>query len=135
MIGPVHYRVVDTLEPEGVVIRIRQFTPIKETPEGYWVVGQYAPGWLSFSELRKQKWLKWISKTSIKRHCYPELSDAMRSFKRRKEIQASKLSVQLEQTEKAIAEFDNYKAADVCELKRGVKVGKIPSLANLIWDY
>lgn len=134
-IGPVHYRIVDTLEPTGVVIRIRKFIPIKETTAGYWVAGEYAPTWLSFDELKNRKWLKWISKTSIRRHCYPDLDMAMRSFKRRKEVQASKLRLQLEQAEAALAGFDNYKSASVADLERGgVDVGNIPSACGLLWD-
>lgn len=133
-IGPVHYRIVDTREPKGVVIKIRKFIPVKETPAGYWVAGEYLATGLSFDELKNHKWLKWISKTAIRRHCYPDLDMAMRSFERRKVMQVSKLSLQLEQAEKALSEFDLYKSATVADLERGVDVGDIPSACGLLWD-
>lgn len=134
MIGPTHYRIVDTLEPNGVVIRVRLFEVMKETPAGYWVVESLYSRY-GVEYLKHYKLLRWVSKTSTKRHCYPELADALRSFKRRKEVQVSKLRLQFEQSEKALSEFGKYQTANVDQFKKGVDVGTIPSLAGLVWDW
>lgn len=132
--GPVHYRIREYLEPEGVFVRAETFKPIKETPHGFWVVSQYAPTWLSVEELRKRKFAKWVSKDSRKRHCYPDINDAIKSFKRRKEVQASRLRLQLEQAELAVEKFAVYENATVEELKTSINIGEIPSASGLVWD-
>lgn len=130
-----HYRLRDVLEPNGVIIRLEKFEIIKETECGYWVIGRYEPSWLSHEELIKRKFAKWVSKTSRKRYCYPDITQAISSFKRRKEIQVNKIAVQLEQAEKALKEFDKYKDLSADAFSGGLCVGKIPSMGDLVWDY
>ncbi len=133
--GPIHYRICEVLDPTGLLIKAVEYTPIKETECGYWVVSQYEPNWLSPDELRKRKFAKWVSKTSAKRLCYPNIEEAIQSFKRRKEVQASRLRLQLEQADLAIEKFDEYKNASIEQLKGYVNIGEIPSASNLVWDY
>lgn len=133
-VGPIHYRIREYLEPEGVFIRAETFKSVKETPHGFWVVSQYAPTWLSADELRKRKFAKWVSKDSRKRHCYPDINDALKSFKRRKEVQVSRLRLQLEQAELAVETFANYESATIEELKASINIGEIPSAYGLIWE-
>lgn len=133
--GPIHYRISEVLDPTGLLIKAIEYTPIKETECGYWVVSQYAPSWLSPDELRKRKFAKWVSKNSAKRYCYPSIEDAIKSFKRRKEVQASKLRLQLEQADLAIEKFAEYKNASIEQLKECINIGEIPSASNLVWDY
>ena len=96
-IGPTHYRLRDCLTNTGVTVSIERFRVVKLTPEGYWVVSEYGPSWLTSQELIKRKHAKWVSKTSHKRYCYPTLEQAVTSFKRRKAAQLSKLEQQLAQ--------------------------------------
>lgn len=135
IVGPLHYRLREVLDLDGLFIKVEVFTPIKETPRGYWVISEYAPRWLSPDELRKRKFAKWVSKDSIKRKCYPELKDAIKSFRRRKECQASRLRLQLEQAELAVEKFAEYENATVNDFRQGVNVGEIPSASGLVWDY
>lgn len=132
---PLHYRLRETLGPEGLLVKTELFTPIKETPQGYWVVSQYAPTWLTHDELRKRKFAKWVSKTSVKRYCYPDINSAIWSFKRRKEVQASRLRLQLEQAELALEKFAEYKDATVDQLKRTINIGNIPSHDRIVFDF
>lgn len=132
---PMHYRIYEQLECDGVVIRVEEFKPIKETPQGYWVVSRYAPAWLAEGELRKRKFARWVSKTSIKRKCYPSIEEAMSSFVKRKRRQASILRWQLEQAELALARFDLYKGASLAELRLSVNIGQIPSAVGMSLDY
>ena len=134
-VGPQHYRVVEVLDPEGLLIQVVEYNPIKETPQGYWAMSRYAPTWLSVEELRKRKFAKWVSKTSTKRLCYPDINDAIKSFKRRKEVQASRLRLQLEQAELAVEKFAEYKDATIEQLKQSINIGEIPSASGLVWDY
>lgn len=102
-----HYRLYDVLYETGIHIRLETFEVVKETPQGYWVNSQYNPSWLSVDDLRKRGYLRWVSKTSTKRYCYPTMEQAVNSFKRRKTVQASKLRHQLEHVEAVIDNFDS----------------------------
>lgn len=102
-----HYRLYDVLYETGIHVKLETFEVVKETPQGYWVNSQYNPTWLSAEELRKRKYLKWVSKTSTKRYCYPTMEQAVNSFKRRKVVQASKLRFQLQQVDAVIDRFDH----------------------------
>ena len=129
---PTHYRVVDVLYEEGVTVRLEQWEAVRETPEGYWVKSQYAPQWMDFDRLKRGKYLKWVSKSSVRRHCYPSIEEAMRSFKRRKEMQESRLRLQLEQAQLILSQFDNIELSDS---EKTHELGHTESSANLVWDY
>lgn len=101
-----HYRLHEVLYESGIHIRLELFDVVKETPCGYWVSSTLNPTWLPVEELRKRGYLNWVSKTSTKRHCYPTMEQAVASFKRRKQVQASKLRFQLKQVEAVIDNFD-----------------------------
>lgn len=96
-IGPTHYRLRDCLTEDGVTVKIERFRVIKLTPQGCWVVSEYSPLWLTPQELIKRKYAKWIRWASNKKYCYPTMAQAVASFKRRKEVQLSKLEHQLAQ--------------------------------------
>lgn len=137
---PTHYRVKDTLDEEGVHIVVEVWSPIRETPEGYWVLKRGGPNWDGISKKyqRKTGALKWVSKTSNRRYCYPSLMEAMNSFKRRKEVQVSRLAIQLEQSQLALDKFDTYKDStpdDFPSAYEGVFLGEIEAAANLVWDF
>ena len=137
---PTHYRVRDALDASGVTIILQKWNPIGETPEGYWVLREGGPNWPGIDKKYQRKCgaLKWVSKTSTRRYCYPSMSEAMDSFKRRKEVQVSKLAIQLEQAQLALAKFDEYKDSTPNSFPsryEGIRLGGIEAAANLIWDY
>ena len=137
---PTHYRVKDILDEKGVHIIVEVWSPIRETPEGYWVLKRGGPNWDGISQKYQRKCgaLKWVSKTSRRRHCYPSLAEAMDRFKRRKEIQVNRLAIQLEQSQLALDKFDTYKDSapdDFPTIYEGVCLGEIEAAANLIWDF
>ena len=136
-----YYRFRDILAEDGVKIVVEVFNALKETPQGYWVLKKGAPNWngISTKYQRKAGVLKWISNTSRKKYCYPTVEDALFSFKKRKEAQASKLKVKLDQAEKVISSFDNFKDLPVDDFSwsypyDGYNCGKIDAHENLIWD-
>ena len=96
-LGPTHYRLRDSLTEDGVTVKIERFWVIKLTPKGCWVVSEYAPLWLTPEQLIQRKYAKWINGASNKKYCYPTMAQAVVSFKRRKEVQLSKLEHQLAQ--------------------------------------
>lgn len=130
-----HYRLKDRLEPDGVVVRLEVFRVIKETPQGYWVVSEYCANWLTPDELRKRRFAKWVSKTSHKRYCYPSIEEAIRSFKRRKEVQESRIRLQLEQAELAANQAGALDGATFSELREGVRLGHTETSRGLVWDW
>lgn len=134
-VGPDHYRLNDRLKPDGVVVRLEVFRVIKETPQGYWVASQYTGSWYEPAELINRKFARWVSKASAKRYCYPTLEEAIRSFKRRKEVQESKLRVQLEQAELAANQAGLLDSATLSELAEGVCLGHTASSSLMVWDW
>lgn len=133
-VGPTHYRLRDVHEQEGIVVRLDKYYPVKRTPKGYWLRGEYDPNWLDFSELRKRKYLRFVIDTSSKKYCYPELEDAIRSFIRRKEVQQSKLQYQLEQVNCCIENVDKLKGISVESFQQGLLFGKTPSHYQFCFD-
>lgn len=127
-----HYRLRDALLESGVVVALETFDVLKETPQGYWVSHQYNPSWLSFEELRKRKFLKWVSKTSTKRYCYPTMEEAIRNFKRRKEAQASKLRHQLNQVEAVLDNLSGL-SEDPAAYSGGLKLCRPDWMDNLVF--
>lgn len=130
-----HYRLVDQRESEGVTVRLVVFRVIKETPKGYWVASQYAPCGLSLGGMRKRKFAKWVSKSSRKRYCYPSIEEAIRSFKLRKEAQASQLRRQFEQAELVTTQSVLFDGASVEELREGIHLGHTESSRSIVWDW
>lgn len=132
-LGPDHYRLNDRLEPEGVIVRLEVFRVIKETPQGYWVAPRNRAYWMAPEELIKRKFARWVSKTSTKRYCYPSLEDAIRSFRRRKEVQESRIRLQLEQAELAASQSGVLDGATFSELREGVRLGHTETSGGLAW--
>lgn len=135
IIGPVHYRLVDRVYENGIRVQIEQYKPIKETACGWWVLKPHAPKWWTIEQLKSHKLIKWVSKTSAKRLCYPTLELAINSFTRRKESQLSRLTMQLEQAQKVCDNLSVLKDVDLDQLIRGWNVGMTKSMTNLVWDY
>jgi len=130
LIGPRHYRLWDALCGSRIIVKVEVFEVIKETKAGYWVANHYRPGWMDFAELRRKRYLRWVSKTSRKRHCYPDLADAVRSFNRRKEVQVSKLRFQLDRAEIAAKGADVLSAALLEQLVKGVELGNLDGFSD-----
>ena len=89
------YRYDDIVMMTTVKTLLRQFTVLRETPKGYWVnegYNQYCP------EINEQ-YKKWVSKTSIKRLCYPTKEEAFKSFLARKKRQLLILKGQIRMVE------------------------------------
>jgi len=131
LVGPRHYRICDSLYGSRVVAVVEAFDVVKETKQGYWVAANYSPAWMDFAELRRKHYLHWVSKTSHKRHCYPDLADAVRSFNRRKEVQVSKLRFQLDRAEIAAKGADVLAAAQLEQLVKGVELGNLDGFSDL----
>lgn len=79
------YRYDEVVCETYVQLLLRKFTVLRETPKGHWVIESYNPYCPEMNELYK----KWVSKTSIKRFCYPTTEQAFIAFHKRKERQLS----------------------------------------------
>lgn len=122
-----HYRVVDTIGPEGVTLVLRRFVVVRETPDCYWIV----PPTYSFlngplgdlGRLRRAKIAKRVSKTSERRYAYPTVAEAVRSYEVRKyrQIQHAELALERARTAHAqvaqggVAERLSERPGLVCE--------------------
>lgn len=132
---PTHYRLKEVLEQAGLFVRAEEFYVVKETPQGYWVRSQYSPAWMTFEQLKGIKCVRWVSKTSTKRYCYPDIKQATKNFTRRKELQENFLRLKLEELELVVKGSDRLKNATAEELVRGVNLGETPSHYRYCWDY
>jgi hypothetical protein len=129
-----HYRLADRLYEEGVTVCLEKFKVVKETPCGHWVVSQYAPEWLTPQELIKRKYAKWVSKTSLKRYCYPTMEMAVESFKRRKQVQLNKLEDQVAQAKFVVSHLGELPVNEE-PYREGVNLGMPEEFEGLCFDY
>lgn len=119
-----HYRVVDTIGPEGVTLVLGRFVVVRETPDCYWIVPRGYEGKLyTLQALRRAKIAKRVSKTSERRYAYPTVAEAVRSYERRKyrQIQHAELALERARTAHAqvarggVAERLSERPSLVCE--------------------
>lgn len=130
----VQYRVVARMFRDGLRLIAEKYYVMKETPAGHWVASRYAPHWLRFEELRKRKHVRWVSKTSIKRHCYPTVEEALNSFKHRKRRQIAHLKLALEEAEFAATAIEagvDMKALEAEEW--GINLGETESFSRYVF--
>lgn len=107
----IHYRVNAYESCHEVRIVVEQFVVVKETPQGYWITHTNYKDWdkeFGLAEMKRSKLLKWVSKTSTKRYAYPSLTEAMISFRRRKQRQVMFLRSTLETAQVALDKFEEY---------------------------
>ena len=98
-----HYR-YDTVASEfNVTARLTVFIVQAETPCGYWVIERSCKGYIThFPELYK-KMRRWVSKTSVKRYCYPTKDEAFKSYHIRQQWRVKHLEYQMRIAEAALA--------------------------------
>ena len=130
-----HYRLKDVHTSNGIEIRIEKFDVIKETEKGYWVASQYAPTCLDFKQMKDRKFVKWVSKTSGKRLCYPSIELAIDSFKKRKNRQKAMLKYQFEQAHLCVSKLDNLDGLQVSDFNGGFLIGRTPSHGDFVFDW
>lgn len=98
-----------------VELRLYEYEVIKETPCGYWV-----PRWSGYGHGIQDLPLnccRWVSKTAMKRFCYPTKAEAYVSFRKRKarylqhcerRLKLAQLSVQLSKASPVIARPSSF---------------------------
>lgn len=91
----------------AVRLNLREFVPVKETPEGWWVKEKRSL-WLSRA--------RWVNKKPIhKSYCYPTKEEAMTSYVRRKQVYVNRLEHQLK-----IAKFQSELGPEVGSVPHGI---------------
>lgn len=133
---PEHYRVFEVMTSEGVCAFLQTFRPVTETSEGYWMPRNgYKYSWLTIKEMRAKKLLRWVSKHTTKRYCYPTVEQAVSSFKARKRRQLRILKAQLERVQIAVDGAHKLSGATKRDfLPHGVVLGGESLAANFILD-
>lgn len=133
----VHYRVKDVLRESGVHITLETWNLVSETPQGYWLKLGNCPLWGTKQQQRKRGLLKWVSKSSHKKYCYPSMGEAMDSYYRRKLNQQYHLTRQLEQVDLVLANYDKLKDSPPEDFKavyEGIKLGHTKTSSELRWE-
>lgn len=128
------YRLRDVHYETGITVRLERWYPIKKTPRGTWVRNQYSPMWkeADFKYLKDHKYLKFILDNSNKKYCYPNIEDAINSFRKRKIRQQQKLQYQLEQATVCVENIDKLVGASVESFEEGFHLGYPPS-HDIFW--
>lgn len=88
---PEHYRVARWVNEHGIHITVEKFRVIRETPKCYWVVPKGTARFEWAEKLYKRR----VSKTSVRRYCYPSIQEAFESFKHRNNFWISRLEYNL----------------------------------------
>lgn len=102
-LGPDHYRFVDRIGPNGVVIYCQRYVVVGETEQCYYVIEDgCASMWPDFIKKHRLR----VLKRSYKRYCYPDLTEAMRSYKARKRWQLSHAKLAMARAESGYAEAE-----------------------------
>ncbi|OBY48710.1 hypothetical protein A9513_033025 [Pseudomonas sp. AU12215] len=104
MIGPDHYRFIDTIDPDGVEIICITYVVTRETEHCYFVMRDHdarraalmSPEWV-------KRQTKRVAKASRKRFCYPDMAEAMDSYRRRKAFQVGHAKVAAARAEAGLA--------------------------------
>jgi hypothetical protein len=125
------------LYEDGIRVVVERWRTYKETPKGYWATYEHGVSDYPIATLRKHGMIRWVSKTSGKRYCYPELEAAFESYKYRKTSQQHKLKLQLEQVELIIANFDKIAAEPPATFESrfaGLGLGHTSTSRELRWD-
>ena len=106
-IGPDHFRYRTRLDEDGVSIICERFEVIGETEHFYYVVPWHLVGLSRVADMQRLKtFRKQVHKRSIKRYCYPDKMEAMRSFRARQKWRLSHAQMATSQATLAMAEAD-----------------------------
>lgn len=131
---PLHYRIREIHDEDGVSLQVQKWRAIKETRQGYWIQDEHAPHWYDPARLKKYKLVRWVSKTSVRRYAYPVFADALHSFYIRKMRQIMHLELALHIAQQTVKDFDDYKNMGPQELA-GLNLGKTEDHDRYNWDY
>jgi len=134
VLGPIHYRLVDTVIRGKVILVAMEFEVIKETSLNYWVSSRdsyplhmFKNPEHRFIALKAAKQVRMVSKTAYRRYCYPDMESAIKSFTIRKMRQVQHLTGQLERATVArdgIVRLTNE--TPIGQIIDGLELGKLP---------
>ena len=141
---PKHYRITNFCDENGVSLHLEEWTPISETPEGYWVGNDGYKSmreWKSLKDLKRMKCVRWVSKTALRRYCHPSINEAMRSFIARKKHQLAHAKLQFEMVQLCLENEAKLKTLNLDDFKQGrwggpstYCIGEVPAMENFNWD-
>lgn len=120
-IGPDHYRFEDRIGPEGVTIHCFRYVVVGETPCCFYIIREglshYAGKDFTKVSAHIKKQRKRVLKSSWRRFAYPDLKDAMRSYKARKRWQLSHAAIAESRAAAAHAEATRLVDSDVLSIE------------------
>lgn len=134
---PIHYRLRDALDEDGVKVLLDKFKVIKETPKGYWVESTNSLSWIDLKRKKQMKLVRFVLKDSAKRFCYPSFELALHSYDIRKYRQVQRLKSQLEQAELVYKSMPELKGKTIDDFyfNRGINLGHTTSTQDICFDY
>lgn len=125
---PDHYRFADSIGPNGVTVHCERYVVIGETARCYYVVPENMASLTSGTDMWSKQAVarnrKRVLKDSKKRFCYPDIADAMQSYRKRKYQQIRHAKIAISAGEAAYA-----KAKELCGDSR-VKPSDFPVLCD-----
>ena len=84
---PVHYRYKDAVTEKGLMLVEYRFYPIRETECFYFILNEWQYKLYKRGVVKFEKDVKRVSKSGLRRKCYPSQAEALQSYKARKRSQ------------------------------------------------
>lgn len=143
---PEHYRYSDVLNELGLHIVVETFRVLRKTPCGYWVQPTYGhtpdltEEGIDFrvNKATRPRNVRWVSRESSRRYCYPSKADAMHSYKCRKESQLKHANVAIARAKKGLAAATEIlalgNAYPVCKHTGAIEAGMPPEFSGVVWE-
>lgn len=125
---PIHYRYESHSNPNGVIIKLRKFYPVRETECFYFVVNSYEVldnGNLIYVDPKTRR----VSKKSYAGYCFPTKKQALESFKARQVKRVWHAEYSLALASQALLVLDQVDVGEFDELN----VGTPEFLKDIIW--
>ena len=137
---PMHYRLDNFCDYDGVHVRLQKWYPISETPKGYWLGNEWylhAKSWQTLADMKKQKSVRWISKNAARGFCKKGLDEAVKSLLARKKSQIARIELQLQSAQLCIEKESVLNALTEEDFagRNDVLLGRVDAIDNFTWDY
>lgn len=129
-----YYRIKDAYDESGLYIILQQYSEIRATPQGSWIVPKGLERYADeFEYAKRQKIAIWTP--HFGRKFAPTLELAKRSYYLRKHRQTFHAEIALKSAQSAIDARDKIDAMTLDDLQHNVWIGKPDFINRIQFDY
>lgn len=122
-----------------MLLRLRRFVAVAETPRGYWVVKAWDANYYAHSDKSRQKRMRrFVLKDSRKRYCYPTRAQAMESYlqRKRRHIQNLEFTLEVARLAQSVAMrlSESPEKVEQCASDRDIRCGHTDGTRRIVWE-